>query len=42
MDWVEHEDDEVMEILCFTDKDLDKVINILIYYEKKNIFFNII
>ena len=27
MDWVEYDNDEVMEQLCFTDEDLDKIIN---------------
>ena len=27
MDWVEYEDDEIMEMLCFSDNNLDKLIN---------------
>ena len=34
IDWVEYDDDEVMEKLCFTDENLDKYINnnYLIYF----------
>ena len=27
MEWIDYEEDEVMEILCLTVQDLDKVIN---------------
>jgi hypothetical protein len=27
MDWVDYDNDEVMEQLCFTDENLDKIIN---------------
>ena len=27
MDWVEYDDDEIMETLCFSDNKLDKLIN---------------
>ena len=27
MDWVDYDKDEVMEQLCFTDENLDKIIN---------------